>query len=74
MKELIKHELGLISWHLSNNNEMFRKINKASLSGEIEKVSVAVYDVGCNTACIIGRMAIVQRTVIEDKHSLILHE
>ena len=71
MKDLIKHELGPISYSLSTNNGMFRKTNKAALSEEILKVSAAVY-VGCNTACIIGWMAIFQKTVIKNKHSLIL--
>lgn len=45
--------LGPISWSLSINNGKFRKTSKAVLSEEIEKVSVAVYDVGCNSDCII---------------------
>lgn len=46
---------------------MLRKTNKATLSREIEKLGVAVDDIGSNTGSIINVMAIVQKTVIECK-------
>ena len=51
--------LGPISWSLSINNGKFRKTSKAVLSEEIEKVSIAVYDVGCNSDCIIDRITLI---------------
>ena len=51
---------------------MLRKTSKTTLSEEIEKLGVAVEDIGSNNDSVIDVMAIVQRLSLNIKHSLIL--
>ena len=63
----MKYELDPIPWSLASNDGALRKINKAALSGDIEKLGEAVENNGKDSAYIIDVMTIVQKTVIENK-------
>ena len=63
MKDVLRYELGPFPWSIATCDGSLRKTNKATLSNNLENMTVQAENVTENSSTIVDAMAIIQKTV-----------